>query len=387
MHSNESKQIVRRFLQAAPVLSACFAALSLLVGAGQTPAAETAEDEFAPQPTWSVPSAAAVRADVFHWLESRKVEPAQRDQIAKDLWPTPAQPPRPRTARSRRPYDRPRRIDASSREIVDLCSKPRADLSAKIPQFPWLTDKKDPGYAKTPPLVRNNLRLWYGRWLAQERLFDESLDQLAGLQPADVADPATLLFYQGVDYNWLLKKEPGLQAIGKLLEQKNHIPRRYAEMAELLKTDLAALKPDSLDDIARRMRDNRRHLDLGRAGKKVRGIEDGIIASLDKLIEEKEKEQEARMAAEASGGGTIRSTSPAQDSVPLGGKGPGEVTKKPIGNHSGWGDLPAKQREEALQSIGQEFPSHFRDVIEHYFKRLAGDSAGGEGAAPEDKKP
>ncbi len=34
-------------------------------------------------------------------------------------------------------------------------------------------------------------------------------------------------------------------------------------------------------------------------------------------------------------------------------------------------DLPPHEREEALQQIAREFPPHYREVIEHYFKRLA----------------
>ena len=55
----------------------------------------------------------------------------------------------------------------------------------------------------------------------------------------------------------------------------------------------------------------------------------------------------------------------------MGGKAPGNVTQKNIGNKSGWGDLPPKQREEALQQIGKDFPAHYRDVIEQYFRKLA----------------
>ena len=56
------------------------------------------------------------------------------------------------------------------------------------------------------------------------------------------------------------------------------------------------------------------------------------------------------------------------------GKGPGEVAKKPIGSESGWGDLPPRQRQEALQQIGKDFPAHYRDVIEQYFRKLASES-------------
>jgi hypothetical protein len=133
------------------------------------------------------------------------------------------------------------------------------------------------------------------------------------------------------------------------------------------------------------MNDVTRQLDFGHAGKQVRGVEDGIIASLDKLI--KQKEDQAKGSGGASGeekddgpggGGQgnpngIRSTSPANDSRVARGSGPGDVTSKKIGTHSGWGDLPAKEREEAIQQIGKEFPSHYRDIIEQYFRKLASD--------------
>jgi hypothetical protein len=121
-----------------------------------------------------------------------------------------------------------------------------------------------------------------------------------------------------------------------------------------------------MDDIERR-------LDLGHAGPRVIEVEDGVIASLDKLIEEMEEQQKQQQQAGGAGGGTIRPSNPAQDSVPMGGKGPGETVRRNIGSESGWGDLPPKERQEALQQIGQDFPSHYRDVIEQYFRKLAGE--------------
>jgi hypothetical protein len=225
---------------------------------------------------------------------------------------------------------------------------------------------------QSPPLVANNLRLLYGRWLAGESLFDEALEQLDGLQPQDVVDPATLLFYQGIVHQRLLDREAGLKAIERLLTGVDHCPRRYTAVARLIQADLERLEVDSLDHIARRMGDVRRRLDLGRTGPTVRKIEDGVIESLDKLIKEMEEQQQQSSSAEAN---AVQSSSPARDSQPLGGKGPGEVTKRDIGGGSGWGDLPPKQREEALQQIGRQFPSHYRDVIEQYFRKLASEGS------------
>jgi len=53
----------------------------------------------------------------------------------------------------------------------------------------------------------------------------------------------------------------------------------------------------------------------------------------------------------------------------MGGKGRGEVTNRNIGKESGWGNLPPKQREEAMQQIGREFPAHYRDVYRAVISR------------------
>ena len=50
---------------------------------------------------------------------------------------------------------------------------------------------------------------------------------------------------------------------------------------------------------------------------------------------------------------------------------PMQVEQRAIGSKSGWGDLPPKEREQALQQISREFPGHYRDVIEQYFRELA----------------
>ena len=57
------------------------------------------------------------------------------------------------------------------------------------------------------------------------------------------------------------------------------------------------------------------------------------------------------------------------------GKGPGDVDQKKIGDRAGWGNLPPAQRQEALQRLTEELPSHYREVIEGYFRQLAKDNS------------
>jgi len=249
--------------------------------------------------------------------------------------------------------------DSRARALVDTCAAPRRGVS--LPELAWL---REPGVAEFEAC---NLRLLYGRWLAHERLYDELLDQVRGLSPSEVVDPATLLFCQSVGFYRLLDKDAGLRAIDRLLDDVANVPGRYRSLAMLMRGDLAELDEKNLDHIARRMDDIHRRLDLGRAGKQVVEIENGVIKSLDKLIEDMEKQQQQADGAS----GSMGPSSPMKDSriAPL--KGPGQVDSKQVGSTAGWGDLPAKQREEALQQIGKDFPAHYRDVIEQYFRKLA----------------
>ena len=335
------------------------ATLGLCLCAPASAADLRSELEVGQQATWKIPSYAEARGEVLKWIESTGADASARQQAAAS-WPqdgSAAEDILDRIAVTLAA------LDPAAREVVELTQAPRKKTA--LPRFTWLTS------AGKPPLERNHLRLLYGRWLVRQRLYDEARDQLAGLKPDEILDPATLLFYQTVVYHQLLDQQPGLESAGKLLERSAEIPQRYAALVRLMQADLQLLKEDDLDHIARRMGDIERRLDLGHAGPRVRGVEDGVIESLDKLIKDMEDQQKQQQAS-ASSGSQIQSAAPAQASRPLEGKGAGQVAQKDIGEKSGWGNLPPKERQEALQQIGKEFPSHYREVIEQYFRKLAG---------------
>lgn len=334
-------------------------ALAAAAAKGQPP------DPLAKAASWRPADPAEVQAQAFAWLEKNGADEAARAKAAA-LWAgTSAQPTGPELLACLAGTFA--LVDQDAAELVALCAGPKRQLL--LPSQPWLTDPK------TPPLVANNLRLLYGRWLVHEALFDEALGELSGLEPGEVVAPACLLFYQAAVHHKLLEKEAGLKAIERLLEGAEQSPRRYVAVAQLMQQDLEALEDDTLDHIARRMDDIRRRLGLGRAGQRVRKIEDGVIESLDKLIKKLEEEQKKKQGSGGGSSNNIRSRSPAPDSQIIGGKGRGDVGKRRIGSSSGWGDLPPKQREQALQQIGRQFPSHYRDVIEQYFRRLAAEGS------------
>ena len=327
-------------------------------------AAHASAQEIERRATWSVPLVADVKAKVDDYATAKQADEATRLKIAA-LWPDEAA-----SATGAELLERVCTslsvLEPQAKAVVDFCQNPRT--SVDLPKFGILAD------ASAPPLVRNNLKLLYGRWLAQNDLVDETLEQLKGLSPADVVDPATLLFHQALAHHNLLEKEPCLSAVAKLMENEDTLPRRYSQLARLMEADLKPLKVDSLDEIARLMSDVGRRLELARAGKKVRDEEETIVAKLEKLIEEKEKQQPQQQQQQQGQPQGNQSSNPAQDSTPGGGpRGKGEVDPKNSGKKDGWGNLPPKERQEVLQQIGRELPAHFRETIEEYFKRLAQD--------------
>ena len=328
---------------------------SFALSASSVPLSDSA---FRKAPTWHPPQVSDVKGQVVVWLQKNAADAALHGKALAVVTGITDQ------ATGSELLDRLAEtfaiVDPKVAQLVEICSYPRSRIV--LPTFACLTDPK------IAPLVAANMRLYYGRWLVQGQWFEEALEQLGGLKTSEVVAPAELLFYQGVTYHRMLKKSEGLKVIGQLLDGAEASPRRYVAVAYLMQVDLNFLEEETLDHIARRMEDVQRRLNLGRAGPKVRKVEDGVIDSLDKMIKKIEDEQNKQSQSQSN---SLQSSSPAKDSTPMGGKAPGDVTKKDIGHKSGWGDLPPKQREEALQQMGRDFPPHYRDAIEEYFRKLA----------------
>lgn len=341
-----------------PSISSLLTVALLFAGLGL--AAVRADDELGKRATWSQPSAAEVRAYLDKWLAEKKPDDAVK-AVIDSLYPKEG------AASAADPLDLLAAaiavVEPQAREVVAACQADR--ISSVAPKFAILTDEK------TPDFVKHNLRLLVGRCLARHDLYDEALEQLEGLAPQQVVDPASLLFYQSISHHRLLQKEKCLPALAKLLENESELPKRYVTLAHLMDADLRPLKADSLDEIARMMDDIRRRLKFGRAGKVVRKEEDDVIAKLDKMIEDLEEQQKKQQPSPGPGGASPSQAKP--DSTSGGPKGDGKVDPKKIGNKADWGDLPPKERQEALQQISKELPAHFREVIEEYFRKIARD--------------
>jgi hypothetical protein len=328
---------------------------------------QSARAEIDLEPTWQLPTYSTVRELVDEWVD--EVQPANKaTEHIEELWPEASGDEAADATAELDLLDRLAEtiaaVDERAAELIRLC---RADYSGpELPDASWLAE------GDVPPLVRDNLRLYYARWLAQHKLYDETIAELEGLSPADVVDPASLLFYRMIAYQQLVQPDEARAALVQLMEHRDGLPRRYQQLGQLLERDLESLDDESLDHIARRMNDIRRRLAYGRAGEHVQEIERGVVESLDRTIKELEEKQQQSQQSQASG--APQPSQPMQDSRLAELHAPMEVDQRDIGHESGWGDLPPKEREQALQAIGRDFPAHYRDLIEQYFRELAAES-------------
>ena len=331
--------------------------------APQAPASEDGAD-LAKPPSWKIPSRDQVEQLLQAWLE-RFALPPERRRAALAFWGERGADPA---------YDRLDVVMGAVAAADPRCLPVLAVVPA-TPDVPPVTAAALPAWVAeeaTDGFERGVVRLWLGRELVRQERFDDGLVVLAGLEPEAVVDPASLLFHTAACQHWLLRPDDCIASLDRLLERSDEIPVRYERVARLLRADMTGLEEESLDHIARRMRDITRRLGQGRAGPVTRQVQDGVIESLDKMIaaiEEKQNQQSG--GGGAPGSGNSGNGKPMDDSRIAGGQGAGEVTRRDLGEGEGWGNLPPHEREQALQQIGREFPAHYREAIEQYFKRLA----------------
>jgi hypothetical protein len=329
-------------------------------------AAAHAGSEFMAEPSWQPVSAEAVRTRLEEYLHTAQIAPNRQAEV-RDQW----------RATSGDDSDAPvldrlaqclAKADDRVAGLVAFCAGANQP-GEKLPEFAWLAD------SETPLLIRNNMRVYLARWLVQQGYYDEALAWTGGLETDDVVAPDALLFYRAVAYHQLVQPTQADSALAQLLQRQDSLPTRYQKLADLMHRDLAGLQDESLDHISRRMNDIRRRLAQGRTGERVQGVENGVIESLDKLIKKAEDQARKQAQAAAAGAGKSQPSSPMQDSQIAELKGPGKIDHKDLGHGANWGNMNDKDREQALQEIGREFPSHYREVIEEYFRRLAAEES------------
>lgn len=331
------------------------------------------EDSLSKQASWQVYDAPAMAQMLRAAMDEMGIVPADMDQVAEDFL----------IQLEQNDIDSLDAYVDVTRALVPVIGELVARSANNSPAAAAAVDPNEPTYAaieSLPKSMRMSVRVWLGRELVRARLYDEALPVIAEVDPVETIDPASALYYRAVCYHALLMKSEALADLRRLLENEDQTPLRFSRTAQLMVADLKPLKEDSLDEISRLMTDVTRRLELGRADQTVEDQEQKIIDKLTKLIEkaeeqQKQQQQQQQQAGGKASGGQGGQGSPMQDSQAAGGGGNGDVDRRNIEQKDGWGNLPPAERHQALQQIGRDLPTHYREAIEAYFRKLATDGS------------
>ena len=317
---------------------------------------------FAADEVYAAPSADDVRGKVLVWAAEQPGLSAERQEALRKLWTWEGDGPTPNALLDR---------------VIESFTLLHPDV-AKLVQEPATASASSSLFESSNPFFKANLGLYLGRLLMERRMYDEALDRLSAVEPREAVDPAALFFHRAVAAQGVLDVKQALDDLDSLLNHTESVPVRYSSTAVLMQAELQNVREKSLGEVARMMSDSERRLELGRAGQKVQGVQEKIIANLDELI----KKIEAQ-AGGGGGGGSGRnnsneSSSPANDSVVKGTTAPGTTDPKKLSKDGEWGNMTEKEQTQAKNLINRNFPSHYRQAIETYFKKLANRPAPGK---------
>lgn len=286
--------------------------------------------------------------------------------------------------------------DPLAAQLIEEARNPAAPAPIVLPDV-FKNDKR-------PVFYRANVGLIYARSLINRRVYEEALETLKLFNADQVIDPAAFLFHRAVCEHALQRKPEATKSITRLLEEGSAIsPERYKTVATLMLLDMHTWKDKSLDDIARKMNNIERRLDIARGGPETQRQQREVLNRLDEIIKKIENQNKNKKKGDGppkdgkpgdgppgdgqgdecpDGGskpgqgsgppkGTNPSQSPAQDSANAGGNSTGDVDqakfKKLVAD---WGRLPPAEQRRALQELVQAMPPRHREAIVNYFQRL-----------------
>ena len=129
------------------------------------------------------------------------------------------------------------------------------------------------------------------RFLSHRRVYEEALDALKLVKPENVVDPAAYLFHRAVAEHSMSLKDDATRSIIRLLDDAAEVPERYKTVAVLMAFDMQAWREKDLSDIARKMDNIERRLELARGGPKTQKMQKDVVSRLDEIIKQLENQQ------------------------------------------------------------------------------------------------
>ena len=237
-----------------------------------------------------VANADTVKAQAQAWLKDAGKTDAATTAQFEAIWKQAERPILDRLADS---------IALGDADAAKLLAEARDQLAPAPQETPDVFKNE-----KLPAFVRANLGLAYARALNNRRVHEEALAVLQLFKAEQVVDPATYLFNRAVAEFSMLMKDEANRTIRRLLDEAGlFAPERFKAVAMLMQLDMLAWKAKDLSDIARKMRDVERRLDLARGGKTTQEKQKDILARLDEVIKKLENQQKQQQGDGQCNGG------------------------------------------------------------------------------------
>ncbi len=311
----------------------------------------------------------AVQAQALAWLKAAKGDPATLQRF-EAVWKNADRSTLDCLADT---------FGLTNADAAKLMAQARDPLAPAPTAVPALFNDK-----KLPEFFRSNLGLAFARALSNRRVHEEALEVLKVTDPAKVVDPAAYLFHRAVCEHALLQKDQAERTIDRLLQDAVDAPERYKTVAALIMLDMRTWKSKDLAEVARKMNNVERRLELARGGQVTQAMQKDIVLRLDELI--KKLENKAKKPGNGNGGGCpdgsqpgdgngppgSNPSNPLPDSRTGGAAGSGAVDPAKLRKLAeGWGQMPEVERTRVIQQLTRGMSSKHREAIINYFKNIA----------------
>lgn len=222
--------------------------------------------------------------------------------------------------------------------------------------------------------VRNVLTLDVAMQLVHLYLHDEAIVLLDQIDFNQLPQPSLGLIYKNICYHQLVETDKARLYAELLMANLDRLPLRYKSMTVSIYGHLMKQNEKPLTRVAKLMSDAGRRQHLERQTKKVLDQEQEIVKTLDKLINDLEKQKkQMKMAADSNSKPSSQEQSSGGESKPgiAGPKQNGDVESKEQGSDGNWGDLSQAEKAIAVKSLTRELPPHFQKLLNAYFQKLA----------------
>jgi hypothetical protein len=276
-------------------------------------------------------------------------------------------------------------------DSLALSSTEAAEILAHVRKLENVAPAEAPALlkdSKQDAFFRTNLALAFAKAAASKKVYEEALDALNSVSTPEVAvDPSAYYFFKAVCEHATMRKDAATGSIVKLLDDVVDAPDRYKMVATLMFFEMQnwSADPKDLSNITRLMDNSGRRLELARGGEKTQDIQKKIVFRLDELIKQLENQNKpgsgqanggncppgGQPGNGPPGGNTVQPSSPASDSVIMGGSGSGKIDEKQLRQIAEtWGSLPPDKRAKIEAELTRDLPPKYEMMIKEYFNSL-----------------